>query len=136
MTGFTLENVKQLVKVNSTTSSLSSVSECQNRGPTFYRSTFLIKEHPVDTYLDTSGWGKGVAYINGYNIGRYWPSIGPQITLYIPGVILKLGKNELIILEYEYASKSQSMEFINHAKFVTSVFLENNVHNCTTIGYN
>ena len=28
---------------------------------------------------------KGVAYINGYNIGRYWPSMGPQLTLYVPG---------------------------------------------------
>ncbi|XP_043479664.1 beta-galactosidase-like isoform X2 [Leptopilina heterotoma] len=127
VTGFTLENVKQLFNVNSTI----PVSECLRRGPTFYRSTFLIKENPVDTFLDTSGWGKGVAYINGYNIGRYWPLIGPQITLYIPGVILKLGKNELIVLEYEYASKSHSMEFINHAKFVTSVFLENNANNCT-----
>ena len=32
-----------------------------------------------DTYLDTSGWGKGQLFINGYNIGRYWPTAGPQV---------------------------------------------------------
>lgn len=36
-----------------------------------------------DTYLDTSGWGKGQLFINGYNIGRYWPTAGPQVRIYI-----------------------------------------------------
>lgn len=126
MTGFTLDNVTSLCEFNSKI----SVSGCVNKGPIFYRATFFIKEDPVDTYLDTSGWGKGVAYINGYNIGRYWPLNGPQITLYVPGVILKHGSNELIILEYEYASKSLEMKFINTPKFITNKLLENDVNNC------
>jgi len=47
---------------------------------------------PEDTFLDMRGWHKGVVFINGFNIGRYW-KVGPQRTLYIPAPILKTGKN-------------------------------------------
>ena len=53
-----------------------------------------------DTWLDFSGWGKGFVLVNGFNIGRFW-EIGPQKTLYIPGPLLKNGKNEIIIFETE-----------------------------------
>ena len=32
------------------------------------------------------------------NIGRYW-KVGPQQTLYIPGVWLKKGENKIVIFE-------------------------------------
>jgi beta-galactosidase len=51
-----------------------------------------------DAYLDMSKWGKGVVWINGYNLGRYW-SIGPQQTIYVPGEWLKPGNNEVTVLE-------------------------------------
>uniref|UniRef100_A0A914CYX1 Beta-galactosidase n=1 Tax=Acrobeloides nanus TaxID=290746 RepID=A0A914CYX1_9BILA len=31
-----------------------------------------------DTFFDSTGWGKGQLFINGYNLGRYWPTAGPQ----------------------------------------------------------
>jgi len=43
-------------------------------------------------------WGKGIIFINGINIGRYW-KVGPQQTLYIPGVWLKKGTNQIVIFE-------------------------------------
>lgn len=43
-------------------------------------------------------WGKGIIFINGKNIGRYW-QVGPQQTLYIPGVWLKKGENKIVIFE-------------------------------------
>jgi beta-galactosidase len=52
----------------------------------------------ADTYLDMSGWGKGVAWVNGHNLGRYW-EIGPQQTLYVPAEWLKKGANKIVILE-------------------------------------
>jgi beta-galactosidase len=52
----------------------------------------------ADTYLDMRKWGKGAAWINGHNLGRYW-SIGPQQTLYVPFEWLKKGKNEIVVLE-------------------------------------
>ncbi len=51
-----------------------------------------------DTYLDLSKWGKGVVWINGHHLGRYW-SIGPQQTIYVPAEWVKAGKNEIQILE-------------------------------------
>ncbi len=53
-----------------------------------------------DTYLDFSNWGKGIAWINGHNLGKYW-SIGPQQTLYVPKEWLKEGNNEIIIFEMQ-----------------------------------
>ena len=41
------------------------------------------------------GWGKGVAFVNEFNLGRYWPSAGPQKNLYLPGPLLKLGNNKV-----------------------------------------
>jgi len=44
-----------------------------------------------DTYLDMRNWGKGVVWVNGHNLGRYW-SVGPQQTLYLPVEWLKKAK--------------------------------------------
>lgn len=53
---------------------------------------------PEDRYLRLDGWTKGNAFINGFNLGRYW-SRGPQRTLYIPAPLIHPGRNELAILE-------------------------------------
>jgi beta-galactosidase len=65
--------------------------------PTFYKGEFNVDEIG-DTFLKLEGWTKGVAYINGHNLGRYW-DIGPQKTLYVPGPLLREGANELILFE-------------------------------------
>jgi len=51
-----------------------------------------------DTYLDMTDWGKGVVWVNGHNLGRYW-NIGPQQTIYVPVEWLKKGRNEIVVLE-------------------------------------
>jgi beta-galactosidase len=66
-------------------------------GPSFYRTTVNV-EKPGDTWLDMRPWGKGYAWVNGHNLGRYW-NIGPQQTMYVPGAWLKKGANEIIILD-------------------------------------
>lgn len=67
--------------------------------PAFYRFTWDVEE-PADTFLDFAGWGKGCAFVNGTNIGRFW-EIGPQKRLYIPAPFLKKGQNEIILFETE-----------------------------------
>lgn len=74
----------------------STRGEPPNR-PTFYRGTFNV-DQPADTFLALPGWTKGVVWVNGFNLGRYWER-GPQKRLYLPAPILKIGENELIILE-------------------------------------
>ena len=65
--------------------------------PAYYRGTFTL-DKTGDTFLNMTNWSKGMVWVNGYAIGRYW-EIGPQQTLYIPGCWLKKGENEVIILD-------------------------------------
>lgn len=67
--------------------------------PGFYEFTFDAEE-TGDTFLDFEGWGKGCAFVNGFNIGRFW-EIGPQKRLYIPAPLLKKGENKILLFETE-----------------------------------
>lgn len=67
--------------------------------PVFYSGSFALKQ-VGDIFLDMRGWGKGIVFVNGHNLGRYW-KIGPQQTLYLPGCWLKKGSNEVIIFEQQ-----------------------------------
>jgi len=69
----------------------------KTEGPSFYRGTFNLG-NVGDTFLDLREWSKGVVWVNGHNLGRYW-SVGPQQTLYLPGPWLKPRDNEIIILD-------------------------------------
>ena len=73
--------------------------KCAENVPAFYRFEFEADELG-DTFLDTEGFGKGCAFINSFNLGRFW-EIGPQKRLYVPAPLLKKGKNTLIIFETE-----------------------------------
>ena len=65
--------------------------------PAYYRATFNLTQ-VGDVFLDLQTWGKGMVWVNGKALGRFW-KIGPQQTLYMPGCWLKKGKNEIIILD-------------------------------------
>lgn len=65
--------------------------------PTLYQGTFEVSKLG-DTFLDMKNWGKGIVFVNGINIGRYW-KIGPQQTLYLPGCWLKKGTNSIVVLD-------------------------------------
>jgi len=66
-------------------------------GPSFARGGFVVDE-PIDLFLSTASWGKGNAFVNGFNLGRFW-SRGPATTLYVPGPLLRPGENELVVFE-------------------------------------
>ena len=66
-------------------------------GPAFWRGEFEVAK-PADTFLDVSTWGKGVLWVNGRCLGRFW-NIGPTQTMYVPGPWLKPGRNEVIVLD-------------------------------------
>ncbi|WP_274365128.1 glycoside hydrolase family 35 protein [Paenibacillus thermotolerans] len=65
--------------------------------PAFYKGTIGIDE-TADTFIRLDGWTKGVVYVNGFNLGRYW-NVGPQKTLYVPAPLLRKGENEIIVFE-------------------------------------
>ncbi|GAA2752420.1 glycoside hydrolase family 35 protein [Amnibacterium kyonggiense] len=66
-------------------------------GAAFSIASFDL-DAPADLHLDTTHWGKGVAWVNGFHLGRYWAR-GPQHTLFVPGTQLVAGTNELVVLE-------------------------------------
>lgn len=74
-------------------------------GPTFAAGGFDLAVAD-DRYLSLDGFRKGVAWVNGFCLGRYW-SRGPQSTLAIPGPVLRAGRNELVVLEL-HASASRT----------------------------
>ncbi len=65
--------------------------------PAIYHAKFDLNE-TGDTFLEMSKWSKGIVFVNGHNLGRFW-NIGPQQTLYLPGCWLKKGANEIVIFD-------------------------------------
>ena len=88
----------------------------QQEQPAFYAFDFEMKALK-DTYLDLSGFGKGLAFVNGVNIGRFW-NVGPTLSLYIPHSLLKEGHNRIIIFETE-GEYEESINLVNQPTFKT-----------------
>ena len=88
----------------------------QPEQPAFYAFDLEMKALK-DAYLDLSGFGKGLAFVNGVNIGRFW-NVGPTLSLYIPHSLLKEGHNRIIIFETEGEYK-ESINLVNKPTFKT-----------------
>ena len=71
-----------------------------------------ILEKWGDTFLDMEKWGKGIVFVNGHNLGRYW-NLGPQQTLYLPGCWLKEGKNEIVVFEQLNDSRQYAIHAVD-----------------------
>ncbi len=74
----------------------------QDRGITdrqgvLFKGNFTLTK-TGDTYFNLSSYMKGMIYVNGHNLGRYW-NIGPQQHLYCPASWLKKGDNEVIVFD-------------------------------------
>lgn len=80
--------------------------------PAFYSGNFSIPSGipslPQDTFIKFPGWTKGQVWINGFNLGRYWPARGPQVTLFVPKHLLSTSTpNTITVLELERAPCGQ-----------------------------
>ncbi|MEP7231326.1 MAG: beta-galactosidase family protein [Ginsengibacter sp.] len=72
----------------------------------FFKGEFMLAQ-TGDSYFDMSNYSKGMLYVNGHNLGRYW-NIGPQQRLYCPASWLKKGKNEIIVFDF-FALESKAV---------------------------
>jgi len=80
------------------TGSTNRESKIENSpAPAFWRATVTLGADG-DTWLDMRDWGKGVVWVNGHCLGRFW-NIGPTQTMYVPGPWLRRGENEIIIFD-------------------------------------
>ncbi|HYI51744.1 MAG TPA: beta-galactosidase family protein [Microbacterium sp.] len=78
---------------------VSAIIHGRAGGPVGLRATFALDE-AADLFLDTRGWGKGYAWVNGFFLGRYWRR-GPQRTLFVPAPVTRAGENIVVIVEFE-----------------------------------
>jgi len=63
----------------------------------FFKGNFELSG-TGDTYIDMRQFKKGIVWVNGHNLGRYW-YVGPQQRLYCPASWLKKGNNEVIVFD-------------------------------------
>ncbi|RAJ82116.1 beta-galactosidase [Chitinophaga dinghuensis] len=75
----------------------ASSTTADSREGKFFRATFQLPE-AKDTYIDMSAFSKGIVWVNGHNLGRYW-EIGPQKRLYCPAPWLKKGDNQIVVFD-------------------------------------
>ncbi len=68
--------------------------------PQLLRGAFTVDGEPEDTFVRMDGFRKGVIFVNGHPLSRYW-EVGPQRTAYLPAPFLRSGENELIALELD-----------------------------------
>ncbi len=63
----------------------------------FFKGRFHLAS-TGDTYIDMHNYRKGMVYVNGHNLGRFWNK-GPQQRLFCPAPWLKKGDNEIIVFD-------------------------------------
>lgn len=84
----------------------SANASVSGQTPAFYSGTFVLGSNytdpaQLDTFVAVPTGVKGVVWVNGFNLGRYWV-VGPQQSLYLPGTLLRAGeRNEIVVLELE-----------------------------------
>lgn len=86
---------------------LDFTSVKKERPGILYKGVFHL-DNTGDTYIDMDEWEKGVVWVNGHNLGRYW-KIGPQKRLYCPAVFLKKGKNEIVVFD-QHATEAKEIK--------------------------
>lgn len=75
--------------------------------PCFLRGVLRIDGAPADTFVQPIGLEKGFVCVNGFLLGRYYTSAGPQRALYLPAPLLHPGDNQLLVFETDCCSDPQ-----------------------------
>ena len=88
---------------------LRSSGKILNKPGIFFKGNFSLIS-TGDTFFDVSNYTKGIVWVNGHNLGRYW-DIGPQKRLFCPASWLRRGLNEIIIFDLQQTD----------AKFIASM---------------
>lgn len=111
LTGGKLSKYSQTMRQNEEADEFDATLDIRNAGAgSVFVGNLTLKPDlkPLDTFVNLDGFSKGMVWVNRFNLGRYWPIVGPQVTLYLPGVLLKPypATNEFIVFELEEAPDS------------------------------
>jgi len=98
LNGMTLMNW-EVYKLPMHESYLSKLSPSENfeKPGIFFKGNFNL-DQVADTYIDMKNYTKGVVWVNGHNLGRFW-NIGPQFGLFCPAIWLKKGDNQILVFD-------------------------------------
>ncbi|KAG0492129.1 hypothetical protein HPP92_005527 [Vanilla planifolia] len=118
------EKVRLLAGFNANKIASRKHSKNVSEEPRFYEAHYCIdpNDQIKDVFISFQGWNKGVAFVNNFNIGRFWPSLGPQCTLYVPAPILHHGKNVVVIFELHAPNPELTIEFVQQPNFTCGHF--------------
>lgn len=99
LNGMTLMNweVYQFPMDESYIKALKPSGKNETKSGLFFKGRFVL-EKTGDTFIDMTGYKKGIVWVNGHNLGRYW-EIGPQKRLFCPAPWLKQGENEILVFD-------------------------------------
>jgi beta-galactosidase len=86
---------------------LRSTATSSKKPGMFFRGNFFLTHAEgntgADTFLDLSNYVKGIVWVNGHNLGKYW-NLGPQKRLYCPATFMREGMNEVMIFDLQQTS--------------------------------
>jgi beta-galactosidase len=103
--------MSEMPDISKCSSTHDITSETLNNMPVIYQGSFSL-DKTGDTFIDMTSWGKGIIFVNGHNLGRYW-KIGPQQTLYLPGCWLQKGQNQIVVFEQLNEVPQTTVSFTN-----------------------
>ena len=84
-------------------------------GPCFYRGELTVSK-VGDTFVNTASLGKGVVWVNGHLLGRYW-NVGPMGSLFLPGPWLHEGVNAITVMDLD-GGKEIEVRGDNHPTYL------------------
>ncbi|CAN8028400.1 unnamed protein product [Ixodes persulcatus] len=116
MEGVPLSTPEQLSLFSKFLTTLNGEPKFEVPGVFFGYCTLPRGQEALDTFLDPTGFSKGVAILNGFNLGRYWPSIGPQVTLYVPGTLLLPYPNVNLVALFEIEAVPEGVKTVKFVK--------------------
>jgi beta-galactosidase len=97
LNGMTLMNWQTFLLPMTDIKNYTATKTVADKNGWFFKGNFTLAE-TGDTYFDLSKYSKGILYVNGHNLGRYW-NVGPQQHLYCPAGWLKKGNNDIVVFD-------------------------------------
>jgi beta-galactosidase len=84
--------------------------------PMLYLFELYATNDEYSAYMSMAGWRTGYVWVNGNLLGRYWTTAGPQETIFIPSSMLRVGGNDIVVLELLGAPSDATLRFAPQAK--------------------
>ena len=84
--------------------------EISENEPGFYKYELNV-DKAQDTVMHLEGFTRGVAFINGFNLGRHWDTPLSDNKLFIPAPLIKEGKNEIVVFDILHKNAEKKLIF-------------------------